>query len=155
MTSIKYEASTFSALRREAEGLLMRQYKEMAETNISGASSFEPDYDFYQEVEKRGGMSVIVARHKGGIIAYLTLFVAPHPHYLGHLVAVTDLLYVDKNYRRKGVLKGLIVLAEALLKEREVSALIVNEKTTHLTGGAFERMGFSQIEVSHYKDIRN
>lgn len=74
----------------------------------------------YDAQDACGALCIVVARHKGEIVAYWAGLIRTHLHYAQSLTAFTDVYFVDKAHRKNGLGQQLFQFVEKTLKARGV-----------------------------------
>ena len=147
--SLTYQQEFLVTCRKDAEPLLQKHWEEIALNK--DFISLNPDWDAYEELEARGALRIFTARNDGRLIGYFAVLVRAHLHYVDHLFAFNDVLFLDSEYRGRFVGVRLMRFAEQCLKEDGVSVMVVNTKTHKPFDGILERLGFRHIENLYSK----
>ena len=89
----------------------------------------------------------IIAEVENQIVGFAGLRVVPYLFYEGAHAELTE-LFVEEDYRRKGVGKALVEYAECLAKERYAEELILHTGQDNQVGREFYiAMGFEEWEI--------
>lgn len=70
------------------------------------------DEEAYRQAEKALRLLIMTAREGGELVGYATFFVASHMHHKKHMVAYSDMIYVQIG-RRRGTRIGLELIEES------------------------------------------
>lgn len=116
---------------------------------------FNPDYDAYLTLSEAGGLYFVVAEDLDTqeIVGYLSLMVHFHPHHKDVLTATNNLIYVNYNYRGKGISMGMLEEAEKFLKDAEVDLFMFSAKASNPLKDTAKVLGFDECEVVYSKYI--
>ncbi len=111
--------------------------------------------DFYEHMEKQGGLICVAAKEENKIKGYLSVFVSSHPHYMHKIFATIDCFYMYKECRSVSSLRHTVKmfnLVEKILKEEYNASIIQfncnNTKNTHILA---ERLGYVATDVVYMK----
>ena len=146
---ITYQQEFLATCRNDAQPLLERHWGEIALNR--DFIRLNPDWDAYEELEASGALKIFTARKDGRLIGYFAVLVRRHLHYVDHLFAFNDVLFLDSEYRRGFVGAKLMRFAESCLKEDGVSVMIVNTKTHKPFDSLLRWLGFKHIENIYSK----
>jgi GNAT superfamily N-acetyltransferase len=146
---ITYQQEFLATCRAEAQPLLERHWMEIALNRDT--IRLNPDWDAYEELEAADALKIFTARKDGRLIGYFAVLVRRHLHYVDHLFAFNDVLFLDSEYRRGFVGAKLMRFAESCLKEDGVSVMIVNTKTHRPFDALLRWLGFRHIENIYSK----
>jgi len=115
----------------------------------------DPDYEFYEAMDRLGRMVVATARDDDGpLIGYAIYFLGPHKHYREHLWAISDIYWIHPEHRRGRVGMNLFKFVEQALRTRKVSVMHTTSKTAHPAAARMlESLGHTMIEVGHSKRL--
>ena len=91
-------------------------------------------------------LKIFTARSDESLIGYFVVICRPHLHYMDHMFAFNDVLYLDKDYRKGLTGPKLMKFAEKCLKEDGVSVLIVNTKRHKPFDSLLEWLGYKHTE---------
>ena len=92
---------------------------------VDGAPPFSAKMEMYHALEKTGSFQVLGAYLEDKLIGFVTVLVSVFPH-VGVLMAVTESLFVAKEYRKTGAGLKLIRAAETYAYERDAPCLLVS-----------------------------
>ena len=84
--------------RPDAQELLQQHYEEL--TLFKEHINLEPNWDSYLRLEQQKNLVLITARDKGVLVGYTLFFLTNHMHYKSTRVAINDVLFLHKNYRK-------------------------------------------------------
>jgi GNAT superfamily N-acetyltransferase len=142
---ITFAVEPWATFRHEAARLWVKHWEEVA--IHQDTISLNIDFDQYDVQDAMGALSIIAARHKGAIVGYWAGFIRPHFHYADSLTAFTDVYFVEREFRKKGLGQGLFAFVEKTLKARGVQKIFTATKL-HLNHSAlFEAAGYTATEI--------
>jgi len=78
-----------------------------------------PNLAGYCAAEKQGTLITLTARQNGELVGYLIIYCVPSPHYSTTIEAHTDVPYVLRKVRSRGIGVRLFLEAEKRLRERK------------------------------------
>lgn len=140
---------SFEQQLNELKVLLPAHYKELALNQDS--VPLDPQYEFYIERERAGGLLFVVLRDVGEMIGYYIGFIAPGLHYKTCLTCTTDIFFVraDKRGGRAGI--KMFQFVEKELKRRGVMRWFTGSKIHHDASALFEFLKFDRVEIYYSK----
>jgi GNAT superfamily N-acetyltransferase len=147
---IVFRVERYADVIAEIRPLLERHYEEIAAYK---QFPLQPDWATYIALDRQGKLLIVTARQKdmrdplGTLIGYAIFLVVHHLHYTTQKLAVNDLLFLDKPYRRGSTGIKLITAAEAALAERGVDKVQWHVKPAHDWGKLLERRGYVPDET--------
>ena len=111
----------------------------------------DPDWKEYSRLDSSGILRIFTAREEGKLIGYCVVMVSTSVHHKGHTFASTDVLYVDKKFRKSSTGSDLIKFAENHCKENGASLMTLNMKTEYPFDNLMLQLGFDLIERVYHK----
>lgn len=116
---------------------LLAEYEAESAIPELGQTVRHADLAQYKAMEAAGLMHMLGAfRDDGEIVGFLTLLIAPLPHFGGRLVASTESVFVTAAERRGGPGLDLLRAAERLAAERGAVGILVSAPV----GGRLEKI---------------
>lgn len=149
---ISYQIESFSSIRDEVFELSKDHYAEVdSERNTF---KLDPNFEVYEELEKMGGLTILVVRDDNKIIGYAFFITNFSLHCKTVILAINDLFYVKPEYRGKEIGKILLEKSEEALKQRGVHQIIMMTKKYANFSPLLERNGYEEIEAVYKKNIK-
>ena len=148
-----YAKETLAKTAPEAGPLLHAHWEEIALNK--DFIKLNPDWDRYEELERSKVLHVFTARHEGKLVGYFVMLVVPHLHYMDHLFAHNDIIYISPEHRKGFAAMRLIRFAEEHLRAMGVSVMMVNVKRHKPFDALLDRMGYNYIENIYAKRLRS
>ena len=148
---MKYKQERISSIKGEIQPLIENHWSEIAinQDNIK----LNPDWDTYYKLESLKMIKLYTARVDGKLVGYFTVVVTKGLHYIDHLFAATDVIYIAPEYRKGRAGYGLIKFAEQELKKDSVSVLVINTKDHAPFDKLLESMDYNLAERLYQKFI--
>lgn len=148
-TVISCHLESFEQRLEELKRLLPAHYRELALNQ--DAVPLDPQYEFYIERERQGGLLFVALRDAGEMIGYYIGFIAPGLHYKTCLTCTTDIFFVraDKRKGRAGV--QMFRFVEKELRRRGVQRWFTGSKVQHDASALFEFLKFDPVETYYSK----
>lgn len=147
--SIEYAVERATDLIDEIKPLLQEHYEEIA--RHKDKIKLNPNYDLYRIMDEQGLIHVVTVRDDGVLVGYFICMVMPNLHYQDCVMAVNDILFVGKSYRKGSLAMKMLKYAEKTLRERGVDKVLINMKLAHDFGVLLKRMGYIEIERVYEK----
>jgi len=112
-------------------------------------SPLDPDFVTYLSLESTGQLALVVARDGSTIAGYMWDIVAQNPHYK-QVYSVNDMLYVNKDYRGRGILG---TMCDVMENHVITMGAVVRSMNVKATNPAPDMCGYSQKEVVYFKNL--
>ena len=147
---ITYQVETLEE-SKDSVDLLKANYKELE--MHQDKMTFNPDYNLFKEIEKKGGLHIVTARKDKQLIGYFVTFISVDIHRKDHKMATNDLLYVTPLHRLSGTAREMVIFAMEDLKRLGVSAIRAHTTIAHDISKFLESkdLGFKKIGYIHEK----
>ena len=129
------------ASAEEAKALIANHWKEVA---FHKDIPLDPDYEKYKQMEESGSLRCFTARAQGKLVGYSVYFVQTHLHYKQTLYAMQDLMYIDPEYRGRGM--AFLDWCDSQMKEEGVQVSMLHVKVNLDYGPALKRIGYEPID---------
>ncbi len=149
--TVSYQQEFTATIASEMKKLVEDHWEEIALNKER--IRLNPDWDGYVRLEESGILKCFTARDGQVLVGYFIVFCRPHIHYMDHVFAVNDVIYLRPDYRRGRTGIGLIRFAERCLADDGVSVLLINTKAHRPFDAVLERLGFSLTERVYGKYI--
>ena len=135
---------SYISVKDEIKPLLDEHWKEIAlhQDDIK----LEPNWNSYSRMAEQGALRVYTARKNGKLVGYFVVFVLPSMHYMRHLFANNDILFLKKSERKGTTGIRLIKFAVQELTNEGVTLINVNVKKSQDFGPVMEHIGFTHVE---------
>lgn len=137
--TVKFAREFLHQVWDESMPLVKAHYQEIAHYQDI---ELKPDRDRYMAIEDAGGVRLFTVREEGRLIGYCLFLVSRHPHYMGSLQAMQDVLYLDPSLRGRLIGYRFINWCDEKLKADGVQVVMQHTKDTHNFGPMLERMGY-------------
>lgn len=148
---ITYQQESLATCKVDAQDLLQQHWEEIALNK--DFIKLNPDWEAYYNLEEAGSLKIFTAREDSKLIGYFVVLCRKHLHYVDHVFAFNDILYLQKDYRKGFVGAKLMRFAEKCLKEDGVSVMIVNTKRHKPFDTLLEWLGYKHIENIYSKTL--
>tara|TARA_R110000823_G_C15952958_1_gene502552 strand:- start:30597 stop:31073 length:477 start_codon:yes stop_codon:yes gene_type:complete len=156
MSNVKYAVSDMATVisteesKAQFEELLALQWEEVDHRRKHTALNL--DYDKYIKMAELGSHFMVFAFTKEELVGYTSMYISESPH-TRSLVALTDSMYVRKEYRKVGCGQALITEAEAHSKTLGARDLMVTFKNDSPHPDIVKDLGFFSYETIYSKHI--
>jgi GNAT superfamily N-acetyltransferase len=148
---IEYKEETYGQVIDEIKPLLEDHWEEIA--LHKDTIKLNPDYDRYEKMFKSGQMRIVTARDDGKLVGYCILMLYHHIHYKDQFMAMDDIFFIAKDYRKGLTGVKLFIKTEEIMKQYGVKKLSMNVKVHQDVGPIFERLGYKETERMFTKMI--
>jgi GNAT superfamily N-acetyltransferase len=148
---ITYQEETFEQVIEEIKPLLEDHWEEIALHKDS--IKLNPDYGRYEELFKTGKMRIVTARDDSKLVGYCIMLLYHHIHYKDQFMAMDDIFFIAKEYRKGLTGVKLFIKTEEIIKQYGVTKLSMNVKVHQDVGAIFERLGYKETERMFTKKI--
>lgn len=115
-------------------------------------SELDVDFDKYVQMEELGVHYIVFAYEGVNLIGYCSMFSSPSPH-TKEMTALTDSMFILKEYRKSGLGSKLIKAAEQEAVSRGCKHIMVTFKNSHPHPSIVEDLGFFSYETIYAKAI--
>jgi len=146
-----YQQEFMATVVSEMRTLIEQHWAEIAVNRDK--IRLNPDFDAYADLEQANILRIFTARDGGRLVGYFLVFCKRNIHYMDHVFAVNDIIYLHPDYRRGLTGVKLIKFAEKCLAEDGVSVLVINTKTHRPFDAVLERLNFNLTERVYTKYI--
>lgn len=156
MSSIKYAITNMSVIvgneeaKKQFVDLLNTQWVEVDHRRKT--SKLNVDFDKYIKMEEVGSHYMVAAYKRDLLVGYTSIFLAPSTH-TGELTALTDSMFVRKEYRKSKVGSELINKAEKEAVVKGAKHFMVTFKNDKPHQHIVEDLGFFSYETIYAKYI--
>lgn len=115
-------------------------------------AQLNPDWSIYQQLERQDSLRLFTARSGGKFVGYLSVFIRPGIHSKDFVYAITDSIFLAKDYRKDGTGKRLIQYAEDVVSD-EADAFSVSMKAYIPFDHLLESLGYKMTEKVFTKEF--
>ena len=148
---ITYQEESFDQVIADIKPLLEKHWEEIA--LHKEVIKLNPDYAKYESMCKAGIMKIITARDGLKLAGYCIMLLYYHMHYKDHYMAMDDIFFIDKEYRKGLVGVKLFIKTEEIMKQYGITKLSMNVKVHNDVSAIFERLGYKETERMFTKMI--
>jgi GNAT superfamily N-acetyltransferase len=152
-TGIAYTVERYRDVVNEIQPLLARHYEEIS---TNRGFPLLPDWDTYARLDAQGKLNIVTVRDMARdrqLIGYSIFLVVMHLHYQSMKLAQSDIIFIDKPYRRGRTGLGLIDASEQALRALGVNKVCWHVKQNHDWGAILARRGYFGEEINWSKLI--
>lgn len=109
----------------------------------------------YDMLHDMGGHVFLVAEDGNNKAGYISVIISNHHHTVDTKFACLDALYVDPEYRSKGVATKLIAAAEDELKDSGVAWINMVFRDDETASKVVSPLGYEKTEVIYTKKLKD
>jgi GNAT superfamily N-acetyltransferase len=149
MSKIKYQQEFLSQFQNDAQGLIEKDWDEIAHNKE--LRKLDPDWAIYDFLEKQGQLYIFTCRDNLKLVGYFLVIITPNLHSKGDTLAVTDVIYLDKDYRSGLLGYKLFLFAESCVKEDGYKVLQVTTTEMNPIDPLMLRLGYAKVETKFEK----
>lgn len=143
--SITFQRETLTPeFMGEVAPMLQDHYDEL--TLHKERVKLDPDWTAYFHLQQAGAFVVLTARDNGRLVGYNAFFLNRHIHYRGINLAVNDVFYIHRDYRRGPSALRFLRYAERVLKDLGADKLAYHFKAGNNFAAILERLEYQHEE---------
>jgi len=149
--AVTFQPEKFSDVYEECAALAPAHYQEIAA--YQDIYSLNWNTAAYKKAEDADQIAVIAARSGLRLVGYFIMFIMPHPHYVGTLIATEDIHYLVPEFRRGWTGAKLIRAAEAHARERGCKVIFSRTKARLHHDAFYRRLGYELMDLTYTKRL--
>ena len=146
---IAYNHESYSACLPELMALYPEHYEELSVTK--DAYALDPDYEAYARMDATGILHLVTARDDGALVGYIMAMTMPNLHYRTCRMAVEDIYFLRKPYRKGRTGIRLFQYFERRMREIGVNRIVVTTKVHLDNSRLFDYLGYTFFERGYTK----
>ncbi len=140
-----YQEETFAEAFDDILLLCQEHYDEVA--LHKDKMELAPSRSHYEKLASAGCLKFYTVRYGGVLVGYSVFLLTNHPHYEKSLVAMNDVLFLSKPYRKGMTGVRFISYCEKQLKAAGVVKVVWHVKVEHNFGAILKRLGYAPEDV--------
>lgn len=144
------QVEPFMRRRDELRPLLDLHWEKLAESRDSVA--LDPRYDVYAALEEAGELLLVTLRDRGRIVGYWIAVISPGLHYRTCLTATMDIWNILPEYEGGVAAMVLMRAVEKEYRRRGVMRAFAGEKIRRPCGRLYQAFGYAPVEM-HYSKL--
>jgi len=148
---IKFAREKFTDVCDEIKPLLEDHWQEIALNKDK--IKLNPDWNRYFQMECAEQLAIFTMRDNGKMVGYFVIIMIKHLHYVDHVFAFNDIIFVHPSYRKGMNAIRFIKFCESEVKKIGASVLTINSKVHAPFGSILERIGYAHIEQIYSKAL--
>lgn len=149
---ITYHVSNAKDCFEEIQQLLHLHYEEIS---LLKEYALKPQYGLYEKIDENEKLKVILCKEDNAIIGYIVFFISYHLHYSDCLMAIEDIYYLKKEYRKGRVGLRMFKYAEEYLKSIGIDMVKYSTKVHVDKSNLFEYLGYTNTEKVYTKMLKD
>jgi hypothetical protein len=147
---LKFAWERFSAIAKELPPLFKKHWREIA--LHQDEIQLDPDWERYFALELQGVLHVLTVRDGTRLVGYAFMLVQRHLHYCSTLWAVSDMFWLEPDYRFGWDGVRMFKQVERGMRELGVKVIVLNYKFHFQSDRGrldrlFHRLGYSPTEI--------
>tara|TARA_R110000744_G_scaffold91073_1_gene176838 strand:- start:4021 stop:4500 length:480 start_codon:yes stop_codon:yes gene_type:complete len=131
-------------------GLVEEQWIEVDHRRKT--SKLDVDFDKYIKMDDLGIHFIVLAYTDEELVGYDSMFISPTPH-TGEITALTDSMFIKREYRKGGLGTVMIKMAEVEAKARGAKHMMVTFKNDSPHPEIVKDLGFFSYETIYAKTL--
>ena len=147
--NLKYQQEFLATVKQDAEDLLQKDYEEIEHNKE--LNKLNPDWGIYNILEEQGSLMIFTCRDEFKLVGYFVVISTPNLHSKGSILAVADVIFLDKDYRRGLAGYKLFKFAEDCVRKDGFKTLHVTTTEMNPIDPLMSRLGYSKIETKYEK----
>jgi len=145
---IRYQLESYMDCIGEMAKMYPDHYEELS---VTKEFELSPNYDRYRRIEEAGILKTITCRSDEELVGYILAMVIPNLHYKTCMMAVEDIYYLRKDYRKGRIGINMFKFFEAEMRKLGVNRIMLTTKVHQDNSKLFEYLGYSFIEKTFSK----
>jgi GNAT superfamily N-acetyltransferase len=146
---ITYQQEFLTQVKPDIEPLLRQDWEEIEHNKE--LYKLNPDWDIYQTLEDNNSLRIFTCRYNNKLIGYFVVILTPNIHSKGNLIAVADVIFLDKEYRSGLIGYKLFKFSEACIKEDGIKTLHVTTTEENPIDSLMMKLGYLKVETKFEK----
>lgn len=146
---LKYQQEFLTTIKQDAEDLLKKDYEEIEHNKE--LHKLNPDWEIYNILEEQNSLMIFTCRDELKLVGYFVVISTPNLHSKGSILAVADVIFLDKDYRRGLAGYKLFKFAEDCVRKDGFKTLHVTTTEMNPIDPLMSRLGYSKIETKYEK----
>ena len=146
---LKYQQEFLNSFKEDAGELIIQDYEEIVHNK--DLQSLDPDWGIYKILEDQGLLMIFTCRDDLKLVGYFLVIATPNLHSKGSMLAVADVIFLDKKYRTGMTGYKLFKFAEDCVRKDRFKTLHVTTTEMNPIDSLMVRMGYSKIETKYEK----
>lgn len=147
--NLKYQQEFLATVKQDAEDLLQKDYEEIEHNKE--LNKLNPDWGIYNILEEQNSLIIFTCRDELKLVGYFVVISTPNLHSKGSILAVADVIFLDKDYRRGLAGYKLFKFAEDCVRKDGFKTLHVTTTEMNPIDPLMSRLGYSKIETKYEK----
>ena len=147
--TLKYQQEFLATIKQDAEDLLKKDYEEIEHNKE--LHKLNPDWEIYNILEEQNSLMIFTCRDELKLVGYFVVISTPNLHSKGSILAVADVIFLDKDYRRGLAGYKLFKFAEDCVRKDGFKTLHVTTTEMNPIDPLMSRLGYSKIETKYEK----
>lgn len=131
-------------------GLVEEQWLEVDHRRKT--SKLDVDFNKYIKMDDLGIHFIVLAYTDEELVGYDSMFISPTPH-TGEITALTDSMFIKREYRKGGLGTTMIKMAEGEAKARGAKHMMVTFKNDSPHPEIVKDLGFFSYETIYAKAL--
>ena len=143
------QVESFTRRLEELKPLLGRHWEKLAENRDSVA--LDPRYEVYAELDEAGELMLVTLRDRGRLAGYWIAVISPGLHYRSCLTATMDIWNILPEYEGGVAAMILMRAVEKEYRRRGVMRAFAGEKIRRPCGRLYRAFGYGPVETHYSK----
>lgn len=149
---ITWQRESFTAVTEEVVALGTAQWDEIRYSPLL-QEELAPDIIALHALEAAGSLLLVTAREDDHLAGYILLVSSAMLNHKDKLYAMEVSMYVDEDYRRKGVARGLMQYCEQVCREAGIHYLTFSVTPALDYSPLLKSEGYTTTEIMHTKRL--
>lgn len=148
---MEYQEESYWDVIDELRPMLQEHYKEVAMYQDDIDLNF--DEEKYRTIDHQDALRIFTMREEGKLVGYNVFFVSTHIHYMDHIYAQNDVVYIDPEYRGSECTPTFFKRCDNWLKEEGVSVITYHMKVNKPFQALMDFLEFDHAEHIYTKYV--
>jgi GNAT superfamily N-acetyltransferase len=147
--TLKYQQEFLNSFKEDAGELIQKDYEEIEHNKE--LRNLDPDWVVYGILEEQGSLMIFTCRDDLTLVGYFVVVTTPDLHSRGSVLAIADVIFLDKKYRTGMTGYKLFKFAEDCVRKDGFKTLHVTTTEVNPIDPLMSRLGYCKIETKYEK----
>lgn len=143
---MKFQEEFWDEFIEGVQEYLEEQFKEVGVH--AEALTFDPDYELYEQGSLAGKCIFFTAKVDDKTVGYSVWWIGSHSYYRSHVVGISDLIYMNPEYRGPDAMEFIQWCEEELYSRHGVDMISIGMHIKKDFSSMLEHLGYEKTAVT-------